>query len=91
MKICDFGLATYITKELCEDITGTELYYSPELYYRRPYDYKVDIYGLGLIYLELCLGGFKTGSEKCKTFLELVKGNYSDDLFAELSNENVSH
>jgi translation initiation factor 2-alpha kinase 3 len=69
LKIGDFGLATDINKELKEQV-GTPLYQSPEQIDGLPYDEKVDIWSLGLIFLELCYL-FKTKQEKREIFLNI--------------------
>lgn len=69
LKIGDFGLATDINKELKEQV-GTPLYQSPEQIEGNAYDEKVDIWSLGLIFLELCYL-FKTKQEKRETFINI--------------------
>ncbi|XP_045482611.1 eukaryotic translation initiation factor 2-alpha kinase-like isoform X2 [Harmonia axyridis] len=60
---------------------GTRLYMSPEQLNNKVYDYKVDIYSLGLIFFEL-LTPFKTGMERFKCLTALRSRIYPKD-FAE--------
>ncbi|CAG5133197.1 unnamed protein product, partial [Candidula unifasciata] len=79
VKVGDFGLATeFITQqdEESEPVyspvgkhtaeVGTTLYMSPEQIARKPYDLKVDIFSLGLIFLELWVP-FSTDMERIRT------------------------
>lgn len=54
---------------------GTHLYMSPEQLQGRPYDYKVDIYSLGLIFFEL-LCDFGTEMEHMITLKSLRKSEF---------------
>ena len=49
---------------------GTPLYTAPEYKNFRKYDERIDVYSLGIIYLEL-LSDFYTESQKIKTILNL--------------------
>ncbi|KAH8383200.1 hypothetical protein KR009_007268 [Drosophila setifemur] len=57
---------------------GTHLYMSPEQLLGRHYDYKVDIYSLGLIFFELHVY-FSTEMERIKTMRSLRDGQYPKD------------
>ncbi|KAH8331048.1 hypothetical protein KR067_010907 [Drosophila pandora] len=57
---------------------GTHLYMSPEQLLGRHYDYKVDIYSLGLIFFELHVY-FCTEMERIKTMRNLRDGQYPKD------------
>ncbi|KAH8292236.1 hypothetical protein KR054_007547 [Drosophila jambulina] len=57
---------------------GTHLYMSPEQLLGRHYDYKVDIYSLGLIFFELHVY-FCTEMERIKTLRNLRDGQYPKD------------
>lgn len=94
IRIGDFGLVTDMdcVKGLtsCGDETGlpscakhtqqvgTHLYMSPEQLRGRPYNYKVDIYSLGLIFFEL-LVVFGTEMERMKTLRELRSSKFPND------------
>ncbi|XP_068156101.1 eukaryotic translation initiation factor 2-alpha kinase isoform X2 [Drosophila tropicalis] len=57
---------------------GTHLYMSPEQLLGQHYDYKVDIYSLGLIFFELHVH-FSTEMERIKTLRSLRDGQYPKD------------
>ncbi|XP_017082189.1 eukaryotic translation initiation factor 2-alpha kinase isoform X2 [Drosophila eugracilis] len=57
---------------------GTHLYMSPEQLLGQHYDYKVDIYSLGLIFFELHVY-FCTEMERIKTLRSLRDGQYPKD------------
>ncbi|XP_032595670.1 eukaryotic translation initiation factor 2-alpha kinase isoform X2 [Drosophila grimshawi] len=57
---------------------GTHLYMSPEQLRGQHYDYKVDIYSLGLIFFELHVY-FSTEMERVKTLRALRDGQYPED------------
>ena len=55
-KICDFGFATYNTKNL-KDCLGTKRYAAPEILNHQNYDgFKTDIFSLGVILFDLVTG-----------------------------------
>lgn len=65
IKIGDFGLAKEVDRSetsLKENV-GTYLYQSPEQLENKHYNEKVDIYALGLIFLEMCFP-FKSNADK---------------------------
>lgn len=49
--MCDFGFAA--NKDQRTTIGGTAEYMAPEILMRKPYNYKVDIWALGVLYYEL--------------------------------------
>lgn len=57
---------------------GTHLYMSPEQLQGLPYDFKVDIYSLGLIFFEL-LVYFATEMERIMTLRSLREGKYPEE------------
>ncbi|XP_068248846.1 eukaryotic translation initiation factor 2-alpha kinase-like [Palaemon carinicauda] len=56
---------------------GTQLYMSPEQVNNQLYDYKVDIYSLGLIFFEM-LVPFSTGMERLSVMSNLRDGKFPD-------------
>ncbi|XP_067615937.1 eukaryotic translation initiation factor 2-alpha kinase isoform X2 [Eurosta solidaginis] len=67
---------------------GTHLYMSPEQLRGQPYDFKVDIYSLGLIFFEL-LVFFATEMERIKTLRNLRDGDYPIEFSKNFPKEHV--
>ncbi|XP_018578917.1 eukaryotic translation initiation factor 2-alpha kinase [Anoplophora glabripennis] len=70
------------------DKVGTQLYMSPEQFHSRIYDYKVDIYSLGLIFFEL-LVPFSTDMERIKKLSEVKENKYPKYFSKEYPNEYI--
>lgn len=51
--LCDFGWAVHKVDGLRKSFCGTVLYLPPEMILRKPYDQKVDIWSLGVLFYEL--------------------------------------
>ncbi|KAL4701986.1 hypothetical protein ACJJTC_004320 [Scirpophaga incertulas] len=92
VKVGDFGLVTAMadgsqdgdtpTEEIDTNArhtyrVGTHLYMSPEQLMGRSYSYKVDIYSLGLVLLEL-LQPFGTESERVACLMQARNHNYPE-------------
>lgn len=99
MKVGDFGLVKDMEdslddtkKTLCAMggghtvEVGTQLYMSPEQLQNGNYDYKVDIFSLGLVFFEL-LVPFSTDMERFKILSMLREGNYPNDFVQKFPNE----
>ena len=87
-KICDFGFATR-NNGLLIDICGTERYLAPEIFLKRAYDgFKIDIFSLGVLLLNLntCKFGFGYAIAKDKYYIYIMKKCYKQ-YWAILSNE----
>ena len=54
-KVADFGFAA-ITQDMSETICGSPLYMAMEILKYEPYDYKVDLWSLGIILYECLVG-----------------------------------
>ncbi|ETN64098.1 mitogen-activated protein kinase kinase kinase 7 [Anopheles darlingi] len=56
LKLADFGISKIMHDEdLNRTIVGTPLYMAPEVAKGRDYDYKSDVWALGIIFYELCM------------------------------------
>eukprot|EP01138_Halocafeteria_seosinensis_P012959 gb/GECG01013237.1/.p1 GENE.gb/GECG01013237.1/~~gb/GECG01013237.1/.p1 ORF type:complete len:1672 (+),score=171.85 gb/GECG01013237.1/:1-5016(+) len=58
VKLCDFGFSRLLSAQqvMMTSIKGTPLYMAPELVREKPYDYRVDLWSLGVILYELFSG-----------------------------------
>jgi len=65
---------------------GTSLYMSPEQAKGLAYNYKVDIYSLGLIFFEL-LNFFHTETERYKVLQNIKNQKYPDEFVENYKNE----
>ena len=56
VKLGDFGIARVFSKTNQQAITmvGTPYYISPEIVENQPYNYKTDIWSIGVILYEMC-------------------------------------
>lgn len=101
IKIGDFGLVTGMSdipntpcnhfrgQHTCAKHTqqvGTQLYMSPEQMKGKQYNYKVDIYSLGLIFFEL-LVVFGTEMERIDTLKSLRNSIFPKDFSFSFQNE----
>lgn len=66
---------------------GTHLYMSPEQLSGLPYNYKVDIYSLGLVLFEL-LVPFSTQMERCQTLSDLRQNKFPSDFQRKYAQEH---
>lgn len=57
IKIIDFGFAQFFYEgQRFSKLSGSPLYLSPEMMDYRPYDYRIDIWAIGIIYYEIISG-----------------------------------
>jgi NIMA (never in mitosis gene a)-related kinase len=79
VKLGDFGIAKVLshTKEHVQTIVGTPYYLSPEIVENKPYNYKSDIWSLGILLYEMCaLEPPFNGSSLHMLAMRIVKANY---------------
>ncbi|KAJ8608628.1 hypothetical protein CTAYLR_008724 [Chrysophaeum taylorii] len=56
LKLCDFGLATYATRRLCDWDRATPEYAAPEILEKREYGCEVDMWAFGVVVVVLLTG-----------------------------------
>ncbi|GIY91229.1 eukaryotic translation initiation factor 2-alpha kinase 3 [Caerostris darwini] len=100
IKIGDFGLATQfeipgVDHSYEYDLfsshsvkVGTPTYMSPEQGSQKKYNYKTDIFSLGIILFEL-LVPFSSNSRRLKTIHFARKGKFSEDFIEKYENESL--
>lgn len=101
VKVGDFGLVTAAENQECDvqivpnraadkhtAEVGTQLYMSPEQIQKKTYDQKVDIFSLGMIFLELLMP-FSTGMERITTLQSAKKGIFPERFRRELPVESA--
>lgn len=99
MKVGDFGLVTDMQESANNEYSvvtlspsghtkavGTRLYMSPEQFMNKSYNYKVDIYSLGLIFFEL-LVPFSTDMERVVTLTNVRENKYPPGFKTKYSKE----
>lgn len=74
VKLGDFGFSTKSFDNNNEDL-GTFGYIAPEILAGKKYDYRVDLYSLGIVILEICCN-FSTQMEKYEKIKNIDKFNY---------------
>ena len=71
VKITDFGFATYYTKDtIINTLCGSPMYMAPEIITKNGYDYKSDLWSVGIILYEM-LHGYTPFN--VQNFIELIK------------------
>jgi serine/threonine protein kinase len=71
IKITDFGFATYYTKDtIINTLCGSPMYMAPEIITKNGYDYKSDLWSVGIILYEM-LHGYTPFN--VQNFIELIK------------------
>jgi serine/threonine protein kinase len=71
VKITDFGFATYYTKDtIINTLCGSPMYMAPEIITKNGYDYKSDLWSVGIILYEMLHGHTPFNVQN---FIELIK------------------
>ncbi len=80
VKLGDFGIAKCLngTFEKAKTLIGTPYYLSPEIINDKPYDYKSDIWSLGILLYEMCALKMPfEGNNMPQLYMKISTGNYS--------------
>jgi len=83
VKLGDFGISSFLnhTHDFLKSFAGTYMYLSPEIVNHKPYNYKADIWSLGVVLYELCAlkPPFNvTGNNKKELEKKIRKGEFID-------------
>ena len=78
IKITDFGFARYFDNDLLiQTICGSPLYMAPEIMKSQKYDYKSDLWSVGIIFYEMLVG---CTPFKSKNIYELIRKIENDEV-----------
>lgn len=80
IKLGDFGIARVLsgTQEHAQTMVGTPYYLSPEIINGKPYNFKSDIWSLGVLLYELCALKPPFDAKNLPFLaLKIIKGQYS--------------
>jgi len=78
IKITDFGFARYFDNDLLiQTICGSPLYMAPEIMKSQKYDYKSDLWSVGIIFYEMLVGNTPF---KSKNIYELIRRIENDEV-----------
>lgn len=91
IKIADLGVSTVLrTRQLARTQIGTPLYLAPEVWKRRPYDHKCDMWSLGVLLYEMMTFTYPfmgrstqdLAKRVCVGRYTIPQGKYSNDLIS---------
>ncbi|XP_031557654.1 aurora kinase C-like [Actinia tenebrosa] len=78
IKIADFGLVVRTTQPIQPGFRGTQMYASPEMANELPYGKEIDIWGLGIVAMELFQGYPPLRIADCmQCFVSMAKSGYT--------------
>ena len=78
-KLGDMNVSKVVEGGMCETQTGTPYYTAPEIWQGRKYDYKCDIWSLGVLLYEMCMLKMPfTGADFPTLYRKVCEGKYED-------------
>lgn len=78
IKLTDFGFARYFDKDIMiQTICGSPLYMAPEIIKNKKYDYKSDLWSIGIIFYEMLMGN---PPYRAKNIYQLIRKIENDDI-----------
>lgn len=78
IKLTDFGFARYFDKDIMiQTICGSPLYMAPEIIKNKKYDYKSDLWSIGIIFYEMLMG---EPPYKAKNIYQLIRKIENDNI-----------
>ena len=80
IKLGDFGIARVFqsTNEMAQTVVGTPYYLSPEIVQSNTYDFKTDIWSIGVLLYEMCaLRPPFNGQNLHQLAMQIVSGSYT--------------
>jgi serine/threonine protein kinase len=79
-KLADFGWAVHAITGRRKSFCGTVIYLPPELISKQEYDFKVDVWSLGILLFELATGKAPFAGEDNNSTLEMIRSKDFTDL-----------
>ena len=76
IKIIDFGLSKQTDIEKMESFLGTLYFVAPEILQTRHYDFKCDMWSLGVCLYKMLTGNYPYSKEEIKNFKERTQEKY---------------
>ena len=70
LKIGDLGFSKQ--QDILTSVLGTGLYMAPEIYSRKPYTNKADIWALGVVFYQMLFGTYPFYAEKEKVLIQMI-------------------
>ena len=87
IKLIDFGLSKFFDKStIFKEALGTPLFMAPEILKQQPYNYKVDIWSLGIMLFMMLTGKLPFPTKDPKTlFQSIINAKITKDSFKSFS------
>lgn len=86
IRLADFGFARYMEENLTSSYLGTLVYMAPEILSNSKYDYKVDIWSLGILAYKIFIGSQPFDSQDEQELLQ-KSAQFTFPPLAQISND----